>query len=154
MANYTVAADLRSPFVEQADLEGLKGMVAVPIADGGAIFGVLYGSDRSEASYGDKEIASLASHATRAARAAVVADRVRHSAEVAVHEERSRIGLQLHDTVGAMLFTIGAGMQKLTDAVQDESRAQGAGGADPTPDHRGVRGAARLDARRTTRRRR
>ena len=81
---------------------------------------MLYGSDRSEASYGDTEIASLEARATRAARAAVVADRVRNSAEVAVHEERSRIGLQLHDTVGAMLFTIGAGMRKLTDAVQDD----------------------------------
>jgi LuxR family transcriptional regulator, regulator of acetate metabolism len=126
VTNYTVAADLRSPFVKQADLEGLKGMVAVPIADGRRVYGVLYGSDRSEARYGDKEIASLASHATRAARAAIVADRARHSAEVAVHEERTRIGLQLHDTVGAMLFTIGAGMQKLTDAVQDnpELKAQ------------------------------
>ena len=120
VANYTIANNLRFPFVQQADLEGLKGMVAVPIADSERIFGVLYGSDRSEASYGDTEIASLEAHATRAARAAVVADRVRNSAEVAVHEERSRIGLQLHDTVGAMLFTIGAGMRKLTDAVQDD----------------------------------
>ena len=119
VANYTLANNLRFPFVREADVEGLKGMVAVPIADGDRIFGVLYGSDRSEARYGDAEIQRLAEHATRAARAALVADRVRTSAEIAVHEERTRIGLQLHDTVGAMLFTIGAGMQKLTDSVQD-----------------------------------
>jgi signal transduction histidine kinase len=126
VTNYTVADNLRLPFIKQASIEGLKAMMAVPIASGDRIFGVLYGSNRCEATYGDKEIASLAAHATRAAHAAVVADRVRHSAEVAVHEERTRIGLQLHDTVGAMLFTIGAGMQKLTDAVQDnpELRAQ------------------------------
>ena len=33
--------------------------------------------------------------------------------EVAVHEERRRLAEQLHDTVGAMLFTIGAGVRKL-----------------------------------------
>jgi signal transduction histidine kinase len=126
VTNYTLAEDLRSPFVREASIEGLKAMMAVPIAVGDRIFGVLYGSNRCEARYGDKEIASLAAHATRAARAAVVADRVRQSAEIAVHEERTRIGLQLHDTVGAMLFTIGAGMQKLTEAVRDnpELKAQ------------------------------
>jgi signal transduction histidine kinase len=126
VTNYTVAENLRAPFVREASIEGLKAMMAVPIAVGDRIFGVLYGSNRCEATYGDKEIASLADHATRAARAAVVAERVRRSAEVAVHEERTRIGLQLHDTVGAMLFTIGAGMQKLTDAVQgnQELKAQ------------------------------
>jgi LuxR family transcriptional regulator, regulator of acetate metabolism len=126
VTNYTLAPNLRFPFVKQASIEGLKAMMAVPITHGQRLFGVLYGSNRCEASYGDREIASLAAHATRAARAAVVADRVGHSAEVAVHEERTRIGLQLHDTVGAMLFTIGAGMQKLTGAVQDnpELKAQ------------------------------
>ena len=53
---------------------------------------------------------ALETAAARAANAAVVAERARHSAEVAVHEERRRLALQLHDTVGAMLFTIGAGV--------------------------------------------
>jgi signal transduction histidine kinase len=33
--------------------------------------------------------------------------------EVAVHEERQRLAEQLHDTVGALLFTISAGVRKL-----------------------------------------
>jgi signal transduction histidine kinase len=36
-------------------------------------------------------------------------------AEVAVHEERRRLALQMHDTVGAMLFSIGASVQQLRD---------------------------------------
>jgi signal transduction histidine kinase len=45
----------------------------------------------------------------------MVAERARHAAEVAVHEERRRLALELHDTVGAMLFTLGAGIRRLGD---------------------------------------
>ena len=41
------------------------------------------------------------------------ADRARHAAEVAVHDERRRLALELHDTVGATLFTVGAGIRQL-----------------------------------------
>jgi len=43
----------------------------------------------------------------------VLAAAAARAAEVAVHEERRRLALQLHDTVGAMLFTLGAGVRKL-----------------------------------------
>jgi signal transduction histidine kinase len=114
VANYPAAADLR-PFSAQAEHEGVKGMVAVPLVHAGHWLGVLYGADRAEASYGDLAVKALEVAAARAANAATVAERARHSAEVAVQEERRRLALQLHDTVGAMLFTIGAGVRKLGD---------------------------------------
>jgi signal transduction histidine kinase len=40
--------------------------------------------------------------------------------EVAVHEERQRLAEQLHDTVGAMLFTIGAGVRRLGVDLSDD----------------------------------
>jgi signal transduction histidine kinase len=95
--NYPVAADLTRPFSTHAHREGVKGMVAVPLL------------------HGDLTVEALEVAAARAANAAVVAERARHSAEVAVHEERRRLAVQLHDTVGAMLFTIGAGVQSLSD---------------------------------------
>jgi signal transduction histidine kinase len=113
--NYAVAPDLTRPFAAQADHEGVKGMVAVPLTHGGRRLGVLYAAHRAEADYGDLTVTTLESAAARAANAAVVAERARHSAEVAVHEERRRLALQLHDTVGAMLFTIGAGVRRLGD---------------------------------------
>jgi LuxR family transcriptional regulator, regulator of acetate metabolism len=115
VSNYPVAADLTQPFSTHADREGVKGMVAVPLVHAGRWLGVLYGADRTEATYGDLTVRALEAAAVRAANAAVVAERARHSAEVAVHEERRRLALQLHDTVGAMLFTIGAGVRSLTD---------------------------------------
>jgi signal transduction histidine kinase len=113
--NYPVAADLTRPFSTHAHREGVKGMVAVPLLHAGRWLGVLYAAHRAETSYGDLTVEALEVAAARAANAAVVAERARHSAEVAVHEERRRLAVQLHDTVGAMLFTIGAGVQSLSD---------------------------------------
>jgi signal transduction histidine kinase len=115
VSNYPVATDLTRPFSSQAYHEGVKGMIAVPLVHAGRRLGILYGADRTEGSYGDLAVTTLEGAAARAASAAVVAERARHTAEVAVHEERRRLALQLHDTVGAMLFTIGAGVRKLGD---------------------------------------
>jgi signal transduction histidine kinase len=113
--NYPVASDLTRPFSTHAHREGVKGMVAVPLVHSGRWLGVLYAAHRAEMRYGDLTVEALEVAAARAANAAVVAERARHGAEVAVHEERRRLAVQLHDTVGAMLFTIGAGVQKLSD---------------------------------------
>ena len=82
------------------------------------MIGVLYGSNRAETSYGDLAVSALQAAAARAANAAAVAERARLGSEVAVHEERRRLALELHDTVGAMLFTIGASVRRLTDGVE------------------------------------
>jgi LuxR family transcriptional regulator, regulator of acetate metabolism len=119
--NYPVAVDLTRPFSTQADREGVKGMIAVPLVHAGRWLGILYAADRTESSYGDLTVMTLEAAATRAANAAVVAERARHSAEVAVHEERRRLALQLHDTVGAMLFTIGAGVRRLGDDLAHDA---------------------------------
>ncbi|WP_239313668.1 histidine kinase, partial [Frankia sp. Cj3] len=52
--------------------------------------------------------------AARMATAQIVAERTQHAADVAAHEERRRLALELHDSVGAMLFTLGAGIRSLS----------------------------------------
>ena len=120
VANYPGDSDLSSPFRADADREGLKGMVGVPVFHAGRLIGVLYGSNRAETSYGDLAVSALQAAAARAANAAAVAERARHGSEVAVQEERRRVALELHDTVGAMLFTIGASVRKLTDGAEQD----------------------------------
>ena len=65
--------------------------------------------------FADRTTSALEALATRMATAHIVADRARHTAEVAVHEERRRLAVHLHDTVGAMLFTLRASIQRLGD---------------------------------------
>jgi signal transduction histidine kinase len=115
--DYYSAPDTRQ-FWPQAEAEHVRSMIAVPIVHERQMLGVLYGANRSDAAIGDRTAQTLEWIAGRAAAAEIVAERARHAAEVAVHEERRRLALELHDTVGAMLFTLRAGIQQLGDEPQ------------------------------------
>ena len=124
VADYSVGAGLVRPFSAEAEREGVKGMIAVPLVRRSPL-GVstaptaprrataMWPSGRSRSRPPERPTPPSSPSA-------------RHSAEVAVHEERRRLALQLHDTVGAMLFTIGAGVHKLSDELdhQPDLRAQ------------------------------
>jgi signal transduction histidine kinase len=126
VSDYCNSPDITHQFRTQASAEGLKSMIAVPITFDGRLLGVLYGANRHEAHYGDRVTLALEQIAARTAAAQVVAERAKHAAEVAVHEERRRLALELHDTVGAMLFTLGAGIRRLGAEPQldDQIRAR------------------------------
>jgi signal transduction histidine kinase len=113
VSDYCASADITHHFKSQAGAEGVKAMIAVPIMYGDDMLGVLYGANRDDTAFGDLAATALEQMAVRTAAAAVVAERARHAAEVAVHEERRRLALELHDSVGAMLFTLGAGIRRL-----------------------------------------
>src|SRR5215472_8819232 len=93
--------------------EGVRAILAVPILHQDQVLGVLYGGQRTATSFGGRTVDALLAAASRAATAVTIAERARHHAEVAVQEERRRLALELHDSVGAMLFAIGAGARRL-----------------------------------------
>lgn len=117
VSDYVSAATITHHFDREVKAERVNAMIAVPIMHENRVFGVLYGANRRPTDFGDRTAAAMQQAAARAAAAVVVAERARHASEVAVHEERRRIALELHDNVGAMLFTIGAGIRRLSDAV-------------------------------------
>jgi signal transduction histidine kinase len=117
LSDYFAARDITQQFHAQASAEGIRAMIAVPIAHEGRMLGVLYGANREVTDFGDRVIHALECVASRMATAQVVAERARYAAEVAVHEERRRLALDLHDSVGAMLFTLGAGIRRLGSEV-------------------------------------
>jgi signal transduction histidine kinase len=77
------------------------------------VLGVLYAGQRAVTSFDGRTVDAVLAAASRAATAVTIAERARQHAEVAVQEERRRLALELHDSVGAMLFAIGAGVRGL-----------------------------------------
>jgi signal transduction histidine kinase len=115
VSDYLTSPEITQHFRPLATAEGMRAMMAVPIIHDGRLLGVLYGANFTETDFGDRTAMTMEQLAARTAAAQVVAERARHTAEVAVHEERRRMALELHDTVGAMLFTLGAGIRRLGD---------------------------------------
>jgi signal transduction histidine kinase len=113
VSDYCNTADISPHFKTEVGAEGIKAMIAVPIMAGERLLGVLYGANHNDNAFGDRATDALQRMAARTAMAQVVAERAQHAAEVAVHDERRRLALDLHDSVGAMLFTLGAGIRRL-----------------------------------------
>lgn len=117
VSDYCRAPQITHDFSAHVEAERVKGMIAVPIIHEERLLGVLFGANRQEVEFGGRTAQALEQIAARAATATVVAERARHATEVAVHEERRRMALELHDTLGAMLYTIGAGIRRLGEDV-------------------------------------
>ena len=143
--DYLSSAEITHTFDRVIDLEGVQRLLAVPIGT----LGVLAVGARTTGTFGGRAVARAEAVADEVALAVAVAERARLSREVAVHEERSRIAADLHDSVGALLFAIGSGMAGLSDAL----------GADPElaarlerlQDQAGEASAALRDSLRTLR---
>lgn len=123
-SDYRSASGITPRFRTQADEEGLVSIIAVPIIHDDRVLGVVYGGNRFETEFSDRTAGALEAVAARMATAQVVAERARHAAEVAVHEERRRLAVELHDNVGALLFTLRAGIQRLRDEPQFDPAVQ------------------------------
>jgi signal transduction histidine kinase len=114
-SDYRSAPGITPRFRSAAQAEGLVAIIAVPMLHDGKVLGVLYAGNRQRTDFADRTVQALENVAARMVTAQIVAERARHAAEVAVYEERRRVALDLHDTVGAMLFTLRAGIQRLGD---------------------------------------
>jgi LuxR family transcriptional regulator, regulator of acetate metabolism len=117
-SDYRNTPGITARFKTQAQAEGLVAILAVPMIHDGRMLGVLYAGNRRQTDFADRTIQALENAAARMVTAQIVAERARHAAEVAVHEERHRLALDLHDSVGAMLFTLRAGIQQLSDTPE------------------------------------
>jgi len=115
---YFTADSITHDFDLHIGAEGVARLIAVPILSDGSVVGVLAAGSRSPGAFGDRSIEHIVTTAHSAALAGAVADRARQAAEVAAHEERRRVAIELHNGLGAMLYTIGASVRGLhSDAV-------------------------------------
>jgi signal transduction histidine kinase len=98
-------------------------MLAVPILQsrGGRAetVAVAYAALRGPGDFGDAAVRAVEGVAAEAAVALSVADRAEAGRATAVAAERRRMQASLHDSVGAMLFSIGAQVRDLRSTLPD-----------------------------------
>ncbi|GAA4550503.1 GAF domain-containing sensor histidine kinase [Pseudonocardia xishanensis] len=115
--DYFAASQITHTFDHHIDREGIRRLLAVPVMATGRVLGVLAVGARGDGVFGSIAADYAASVADEVSRAVAVADCARAARDAAVHAERSRMAAELHDSVGALLFSIGSGMATLVEAA-------------------------------------
>ncbi|PXY34372.1 histidine kinase [Prauserella sp. PE36] len=123
VSDYVSSPTITHQFDAQVRGEGLGGMLAVPIisrfGDKEKTVAVAYAAMRKAADFGDAAVLKLEGIADRAATALHLAGLAESSTADAVTAERQRMQSALHDSVGALLFSIGVQVRDLHEAIRD-----------------------------------
>lgn len=117
--DYVSSPTITHHFDAQVRGEGLAAMIGVPIMDDGKVIAIAYGALRQSAVFGDIAVGALEGVAAQAATSLRVARAADASRQKAVTAERDRMRNALHDSVGALLFSIGAQVRDLHEATRD-----------------------------------
>lgn len=127
VAEYAQASTISHEFDVPVGAEGLVGVLAVPLTLGREVLGVAYAGFRHRHEFADVMVQEVLKLGRQTAVSMHVADRAQATAQVAVQAERQRVAADLHDTLGAMLFSIGAQVRTLRGQYGDGNAL-----ADPT----------------------
>ncbi len=123
VSDYVAAPTITHHFDGMVRRESMSAMIAVPVLEdrGGspATVAVAYAALRGEGTFGDSALDAVRGIATQAARALRLAARAEEGRSAAVVAERERMQASLHDSVGAMLFSIGAQVRDLRSTLPD-----------------------------------
>ena len=115
--DYSTSPSISHHFDSPVQREGLRSVIAAPMWHGERLLGVLYVAQRRPIIIGGRVVEAVETAASQMAAAAIIAERAEVAAAVAVHEERRRLAIELHDNVGAVLFAIKAGLCELGDRL-------------------------------------
>ena len=122
--DYIGSSSITHHFDTQVRDEGLGAMLAIPIVDRHGpqprTVAIAYAGRYDAATFGDVAVGNMRAVAEQAATAVHIAEASELAKKDAVCAERKRIQDALHDSVGAMLFSIGAQVQALRDALADQ----------------------------------
>jgi signal transduction histidine kinase len=128
VSDYVTARSITHHFDGVVSREALSAMLAVPVlgdrpaGDGSgrpAVVAVAYAALRGPGAFGDAAVQAVQEVAANASLALRLAERAASGRDTAVAAERQRMQTSLHDSVGAMLFSIGAQVQDLRSALPD-----------------------------------
>jgi len=122
--DYIASASITHHFDTQVRDEGLGAMLAIPIVDKRGLeprtIAIAYAGMHDSATFGDVAAGRMQAVADHAAMAVHIAGTSDLTKADAVTAERKRIQNSLHDSVGAMLFSIGAQVQALQGTLSDQ----------------------------------
>jgi LuxR family transcriptional regulator, regulator of acetate metabolism len=121
VADYVTAPSITHHFDGPVREEGLSAMLAAPVVDpitGGTV-AVAYLAERTAGEFGAVTMDTLRGLTGDIAMALRAADQAARQSTTAVAAERRRLQVSLHDSVGAMLFSIGAQVRDLHDTAVD-----------------------------------
>jgi signal transduction histidine kinase len=113
VSDYQTAAEITHDFDLQVAEQAMRAMACAPITYGHQLKGVLYAAERLPGDFSREALQGLGALARQAGLALGIADQARDMAAVAVHDERRRMAMALHDSLGATLFSIGAAVHSL-----------------------------------------
>lgn len=123
VSDYVSAPTITHQFDSEVRRESLSAMLAVPVLGqcpgGTETVAVAYAALRGAGEFGDTAVDAVRAIATDAARALRLAARAEAGRQTAVASERRRMQASLHDSVGAMLFSIGAQVRDLRATLPD-----------------------------------
>ncbi|MEU8635932.1 GAF domain-containing protein [Amycolatopsis sp. NPDC048633] len=117
VADYVSSPTITHQFDAQVRGEGLAAMLAVPIVARGETVAVAYAAMREPADFGDDAVRRMEEVACQAGTALQLAKVAETDRTAAVAGERLRMQSALHDSVGALLFSIGVQVRDLHEDV-------------------------------------
>lgn len=114
--DYVTSGSITHHYDAQVMAEGLRTMLAVPVVGplDTDVHGVLYAALRESRPLGGRAVVSLRGVADAAATALTASNRAAARSAVDVESMRRDVASHLHDSVGALLFRIGAEVRDLS----------------------------------------
>jgi signal transduction histidine kinase len=124
VSDYVTARSITHHFDGVVSREAMSAMLAVPVLQpaptgGSTVVAVAYAALRGPGEFGDDAVRAVQGVAVDAARALRLAEAAAAGRDTAVAAERLRMQAALHDSVGAMLFSIGAQVRDLRCTLPD-----------------------------------
>ncbi|MEV6878190.1 GAF domain-containing protein [Amycolatopsis sp. NPDC051128] len=113
VTDYVSSPTITHHFDAQVRGEGLAAMLAVPIIARGETVAIAYAAMREPADFGDDAVRRMEAVACQAGAALHLAKVAETDRSAAVAGERLRMQSALHDSVGALLFSIGVQVRDL-----------------------------------------
>jgi signal transduction histidine kinase len=119
VTDYLSSPTITHHFDAQVRGEGLGAMLAVPIIARGETVAIAYAAMREPADFGDDAVRRMEAVAGQAGTAFHLAKVAETDRAAAVAGERLRMQSALHDSVGALLFSIGVQVRDLHSDVRE-----------------------------------